>query len=85
MYKVSYYHADTGTEDNHWPVSLERAKTILDGFISNGPSIKKVTALSVEFRNGDSARISNMSPLSAIMLDREDRGYDNDGSDSIFA
>ena len=85
MYKVSYYHADTGDTDWSYKVKLESAKAELDRFIDNGPgNVRRVSALRVDFTNGDFARITDMNPLCPLMLDREDRGFDNDGSDSIF-
>lgn len=85
MFRIEYYHADTGDTAVFHKFLKKDALKMLDRFIDNGPdNVKKVSAMRVDFKNGDYACIAAEIPLSAIRISCEDRGYDNDGSDSIF-
>jgi len=85
MYRIEYYHADTRSKDSFFKTLKTDALKMLDRFIDNGPgNVKKVTPYRVDFRNGDYARVVDLVPLSAMMLDREDRGYGADDADTIF-
>ena len=87
MYKLVYYDAGTGGSETLYTGSEKNAKKHLDNFIEkHGLEVKTVSSSHVEFRNGDILRVVSLVPLSAIMLTREQRGYEDDGfdSDTIF-
>ena len=85
MFNIEYFHADTGETNSYYKSKKADALAMLDKFIDNGPeNVKTVSASRIDFSNGDYARVVDLVPLSAMMLTREERGYYNNGSDSIF-
>lgn len=85
MFKLVYYNASSGRKETLAVGSEKATKASLDSVIDNSRSpVRTVRSDYVEFRNGDIARVVSMVPLSAIMLTREDRGFYNDGAESIF-
>lgn len=87
MYKLSHFSASTGKTETLLLGSEKSVKNELDALTANSSyGIKSVSSSYVKFRNGDVLKVAAVSPLSAIMLTKEERGYEDDGfdSDTIF-
>jgi len=83
MFKIEYFHKDTGETDWFYKTLKKDALKMLDKFIDNGPDqVKSVSAYKVAFKNGDYARVVDLVPLSALMLERSPAVAGE--SDSIF-